>query len=78
MSDRSERAERPTARIEVTGGGEVSPAELAAMVVALTPAGAAEGPRERGPAWARAALLENVGGQRISTRADLTRPGAPG
>lgn len=74
----SERSEQPAARIEVTGGGEVSPAQLAAMVVALTPVGAPALPSERRPAWARAALLENVGGRRISTRDDLTCPGAPG
>lgn len=72
-----------TARVEVTGGGVPSDAELAALVVALTPvaltpvAQASTGVevtrrRDQVPAWARAALLEGVGGRRPTRPSDLS------
>lgn len=56
----------PPARLEVVAGGDPSDAELAALVIALTPVAApppAAGRADvaRTPAWARAALLEGVG-----------------
>lgn len=67
----------PTARVEVVGGGTPSPEELAAVVVALTPVVVVDDHRtaEAVPAWAQAALLENVGRTRVSSRAELTGPG---
>jgi hypothetical protein len=62
----------PTARIEVTGGGDPGPAVLAALTVALTPTGgSADGPGDRTPAWARAALLEGVGHRTPTRPSDL-------
>lgn len=53
-------------RIEIVGGGQPDPAELAALVLALTPVTGPADDRvrsvERTPAWRRAALLEGVGG----------------
>ncbi len=51
--------------IVVTGGGEPSPEELAAIVVALTPvAGTEDDGRDEVPrGWKRAALIEGVGGR---------------
>lgn len=65
-------------RIEVVGGGVATAEQLAAVVVALTPVA---GPDEDAavsdvPAWARAGLLENVGGRRVASRADLVTPGS--
>lgn len=66
----STEAGRPPQRIAVTGGGEPDPAQLAALVVALTPPPAAR--REAGPpAWRHAALREGVGGPAIVTPSDL-------
>lgn len=57
-------------RIAITGGGEPDAAQLAAIVVALTPQPGA--PQETGPpAWRHAALLEGVGGPAILAPADL-------
>lgn len=65
-------------RIEVREGGGVSDEELAAIVIALTPVagGGAEGPGGP-PAWGRAAILEGLGGQPVSSAPDLAgrRPG---
>lgn len=59
-----------TPRIVITGGGGPDPAQLAALVVALTPQPGA--PPETGPpAWRHAALLEGVGGPAILAPADL-------
>ncbi|WP_052666130.1 hypothetical protein [Nitriliruptor alkaliphilus] len=66
----------PTARIEVTGGGVPTHAELAALTVALTPVA---GPDVTTgvdavvgtPAWARAALLEGVGHRTPTRPSDL-------
>lgn len=68
----------PATRIEITGGGEVCPEQLAAIVVALTPSATAGDARAAGraPAWGRAALLENVGLRRIARPGDLIRPGS--
>jgi hypothetical protein len=57
-------------RLVVTGGGEPDPAQLAALVVALTPLQTP--PPEPGPpAWRHAALLEGAGGPAILTPGDL-------
>lgn len=59
-------------RIQVVEGGEPSPAELAALVIALTPV-REEPPQE--PAarsgWQRAAVLEGVGRARYASAADV-------
>jgi hypothetical protein len=65
-------ADAPAARLEVVGGGEVSAEHLAALAVALTPTGGGGEPtEERVPAWAQAALLENVGHRRPARPSDL-------
>lgn len=62
-------ATAPAVRYQVVAGGEVTPEELAAVTVALTPI--AVGPAETGPAdvpgWLRAALHEGVGGPPLSS-----------
>jgi hypothetical protein len=66
------------ARIEILGGGEVDDAELAALVIALTPVAVPTGRDDHGrdalPPWARAGLLENIGGRRPSRPSDLRAP----
>ena len=63
-------------RIEVVGGGSATPEQLAALVVALTPVAVADDETvHRPPAWARAALMENIGGMRVASPADLAAPG---
>lgn len=73
MSDQTDAPAAPTARIEVVAGGTPNDAELAALTVALTPTGGADVPQPGGqvPAWARAALLENVGQRRPTRPSDL-------
>jgi hypothetical protein len=62
----------PTARIEVVGGGAPTVEQLAALAVGLTPTGVTgDGPDELAPAWARAALIENVGHRRPLRPSDL-------
>lgn len=61
----------PTARVEVVGGGTPDAGQLAAIVVALTPTGGGDEPEPAAPAWARAALLENVGHRRPQRPSDL-------
>ena len=71
----SDETEPRTPSVVVTGGGEPSPEELAALVVALTPVVVAEvadempdtGPR----GWRRAALIEGVGGRAPVSYPDL-------
>ena len=65
-----------TPEIVVTGGGEPSPEELAAVVLALTPVvvPAEEGDDAPGhvlTGWRRAALLEGVGGRPAVSHPDL-------
>lgn len=58
----------------VTGGGEPSDEELAAITVALTPVvvEAADGGRDDVPrGWNRAALIEGVGGRPSASLPDL-------
>lgn len=69
-------------RIVVTAGGEPTPQELAALVVALTPvrvsggAGPEEPTRQEGmPPWQRAALLEGCGLRAVASPSDLSAPG---
>lgn len=62
-------------RIEVLEGGEPSPEEFAAIVLALTP-DEAEGPGRghegaRPSGWRRAALLEGVRRTRYASASDL-------
>lgn len=67
MSDHDD--DQPTVAplgLRVVGGGEPTPEELAALVVALTPvavpaAAVGDTGADRTPAWARAARLESVG-----------------
>ncbi len=65
--------DEPTGRIVVTAGGTPSAEEVAALVVALTPAAADPGGAAT-PAWRRAALTEGVGRPRILTPAALDGP----
>jgi hypothetical protein len=63
----------PPLALQVVGGGEPTPEELAAVLVALTPAGG-DGGGDGGPttpAWTRAAMLEGVGGRPAASPADL-------
>jgi hypothetical protein len=60
-------------RYVITGGGEPSPEELAALTVALTPV-VTDGPAsgaDAPPAWVRAALMENVGRRPLVSADDL-------
>lgn len=63
------------ALVEIIAGGEPSPEEIAALVIALTPVPPADGGAEvaGGPAaWHRAALLEGIGNAApIHSAADL-------
>jgi hypothetical protein len=72
--------EQPGARLRVVAGGVPTSEELAAIVVALTPAGggAPDADRPAVPAWTAAALTEGVGGPAISRPSDLTAFGSPG
>jgi hypothetical protein len=72
--------EQPGARLRVVGGGVPTSEELAAIVVALTPAGgsAPDADRPAVPAWTAAALTEGVGGPAISRPSDLSAFGSPG
>ena len=58
--------------LRVLAGGEPTPEELAAIVVALTPTGGGGAQTSRGPApWLRAAMVEGVGGRPPTSPADL-------
>lgn len=57
-------------RFVIEGSGTPDDAEIAALVVALTPVHAAE-PDRRVDAWRSAALAEGVGGPRVLAPADL-------
>lgn len=60
-------------RIAMVGGGRPTPAQLAAVIVALTPvaSAASHDGAPRVPAWTAAALREGVGQVRVSSLADL-------
>lgn len=62
--------------IRIVGGGNPTAADLAAIVVALTPV-EVEGSAGTGPPpWRRAAILEGLGRQPASSAADIaTRRG---
>lgn len=62
-----------TPAFAITGGGEPSPEELAAIVVALTPVAIDEdeGPDDVPRGWNRAALIEGVGGRPSASLPDL-------
>jgi hypothetical protein len=68
----SEHAEvaAPPPRMVITGGGRPDAAQLAALVVALTP-GRSSPPGTGPPAWRRAALLEGIGGATNLSPGDL-------
>ncbi len=82
MSDQTTTDEDPegasmpgaTTRIEVVGGGSPTAEQLAVTVVALTPVVADEASTAPVPAWARAALLEGLGGRRPARPSDLDVP----
>lgn len=64
-----------TPALVVTGGGEPTPAELAAVVVALTPTQDDDGadPDDVPRGWRRAALIEGVGGRPSASLPDLVQ-----
>ena len=58
--------------IVVTGGGEPTPEQLAAVVIALTPVAVDDGDDDNVPrGWRRAALIEGVGGRPSASLPDL-------
>ena len=70
----------PPLAVRVVGGGQPTDEQLAALLVALTPAPAAAPPspaatatgtRTTMAAWSRAALIEGVGGAAAARPADL-------
>jgi hypothetical protein len=69
----------PAPRYVVTGGGEPSRDELAAVVVALTPVAvvARDAGPARPPAWTRAALVEGVGHRTLVSAPDLDAAAPP-
>jgi hypothetical protein len=71
VSDANE--DRAVTRVEITGGGTPTPEQLAALVVALTPAAGAApaAPADVVPAWKRAALREGTGGPRTAVPGEL-------
>ena len=67
-----EQTETPPLALRVTGGGEPTAQELAALLVTLTPTSSDETGAARGPAaWTRAALIEGVGGRPPTSLADV-------
>lgn len=69
----NEDAARPVA-FAVTGGGEPTPEELAAVAIALTPVTGGEEDVDDGTqagGWRRAALVEGVGGRNAASLPDL-------
>lgn len=58
-------------RYVLTAGGEPTPEELAALVIALTPAGAPAEDGEAEPAWVAAALQEGIGRRPFVSADDL-------
>jgi hypothetical protein len=60
-----------TVRIEVVAGGEPTPEQLAALVVALTPVEVMEVPSSPASPWRRAALHEGVGARPATCPADV-------
>ena len=62
-----------TTDFAITGGGEPTPEELAAITVALTPVAVTEddGPDNVPRGWNRAALIEGVGGRPSASLPDL-------
>jgi hypothetical protein len=69
-----ESPEPPSLALRVIGGGEPTPEELAAVLVALTPASSEDEPEPTAsstPAWTRAAMLEGIGGRPAASPADL-------
>jgi hypothetical protein len=62
----------PAPALRVVAGGQPTPEELAALVVALTPTGGGDTQTSRGPTpWLRAAMIEGVGGRPPTSPADL-------
>ncbi|MGH3442407.1 MAG: acyl-CoA carboxylase epsilon subunit [Nitriliruptorales bacterium] len=73
-SDSGSRQNTSELRIQVVDGGEPSPEELAALVIALTPVReepSADRTRAARSGWRRAALLEGVGRTRYAGAPDV-------
>ena len=70
VTDPVDAVDTTTPRLAIMAGGTPSDAELAALVVALTPSGAQPAGPEV-PAWRRAALLEGAGGAGVHAPSDL-------
>ena len=65
-----------TPDIVVTGGGEPTPEQLAALAIALTPVAGDDGdaaPDNVPRGWRRAALIEGVGGRPSASLPDLVQ-----
>ena len=61
-----------TPRYEIVGGGDPTPEELAAIVVALTPVAVeADGSDDRPSGWERAAVWEAVGRRNFTSADDI-------
>lgn len=58
-------------RFVITGGGPVSPEEVAALVIALTPVRREDDQEPQMSGWRRAALLEAIGGRPSISSADV-------
>lgn len=75
MTQESPASTEPRApSIVVTGGGEPTPEQLVAVVIALTPVAPdpAAAPDDVPRGWRRAALIEGVGGRPSASLPDLT------
>ncbi len=76
MSEVSEVSDSEQPSIVVTGGGEPTAEELAALVIALSPVAQAEAADAAGDgwsAWGEAALLEGVGFRPFVSVDDVVR-----
>lgn len=67
-----------TPDIVVTGGGEPTPEQVAALVIALAPVAGDGGDGDAAPdevprGWRRAALIEGVGGRPSASLPDLVQ-----
>ena len=64
----------PSSRIEITGGGQPSPEELAALTIALQPVAVEVDDRpDPRASWEQAALLEGVGFRPFNSHTELAR-----
>ena len=67
--------EQPALRLVVTRGGEPTPEQTAAMVLALTAIRPTRSVQPAAPGWQRAALHEGVGGAAAVSAPDLAGRG---